>query len=61
MEESVQYDLNVDCNSAILFLTDGKYNVPDPNLVNETVVWNEILDGLKQVQAKLERPLLLFT
>jgi hypothetical protein len=61
IEQSWQYEVSVNCNSAILFLTDGKYTLPNPDYVPPSVIQKEILDGLQRVQAKLDQPLLLFT
>lgn len=56
---TAQQELTKDCNSAVLFLTDGKMTHPE-NL-NETDVMNLVHDRINQIEVLTGRPVFLFT
>jgi hypothetical protein len=62
-EESKEAEKHVDCNSAILFLTDGEMTVPYSNERSEfeESVIDEISTQLELMRGQLDRPILLFT
>jgi hypothetical protein len=61
-EKSKEEENHVDCNSAILFLTDGKMTIPVPSKWNEALVIDEIHTQLEHIRKNLmDRPILLFT
>jgi len=61
LEETMKVELNADCNSAILFLTDGKMNGPAniPPSELPLAVMDLVTDRIKQVSTN--HPTLLFT
>jgi len=60
LDNSIQEELHVPCNTAILFLTDGKMTAPEDT--TESAVVNFITDSLIEYEEKLNnRPILLFT
>lgn len=58
MEESIPLELVVDCNTAILFLTDGK--MTDPPEITEGEVLDFVRDGLSKLEQRLSHPVHLF-
>lgn len=59
INETTESELHVDCNSAILFLTDGK--MTDPAGVSEDDVVDLVTTEIARVQNDLQKPVLLFT
>lgn len=59
MDEAVPNELIVNCNTAVLFLTDGEMTEPPDK--NETEVRQYIQDGIEAMQAAIGHPVLLFT
>lgn len=59
MEESIPLELVVDCNTAILFLTDGK--MTDPPDVTEETVLAFVEEGLIELEERLSHPVHLFS
>ncbi|CAB9520529.1 channel subunit alpha-2/delta [Seminavis robusta] len=59
MEDSIPLEKVVDCNTAIIFLTDGK--MTDPPDVTEESVLEFVSDGLLELEQRLKHPVYLFT
>jgi hypothetical protein len=59
MDDTIAQELNVDCNSAILFLTDGKMNLPEG--MTEDGVIGLVTSRLAQAEAATGHPTFLFT
>jgi Mg-chelatase subunit ChlD len=49
-EKSKEEENHVDCNSAIMFLTDGKLTIPVPSEWNEALVIDEIRTQLEHIR-----------
>ena len=59
LENTIEQELHADCNSAILFLTDGE--MTDPPSIDETDVINLVTARLDDIAAASGNPVLLFT
>ena len=59
MEDSIPLELVVDCNTAILFLTDGK--MTDPPDITEAKVLDFVEEGLAKLEERLSHPVHLFS
>lgn len=59
MEDSIPLELVVDCNTALLFLTDGK--MTDPPDMEETQVLEFVQEGLAKLEERLSHPVHLFS
>lgn len=60
LDTSISEELNVPCNSAILFLTDGKMTVPE--YITETQVIDLVIQRIAQTKSMNgQLPMLLFT
>ena len=56
LEDSIVDELNVSCNTAVLFLTDGETNSND-----EASALNIVTSGLARVEEQTGHPVMLFT
>jgi uncharacterized protein YegL len=59
IDQTTESELHVDCNSAILFLTDGQ--MTDPDGITEDDVVDLVTSEITRVQDELQKPVLLFT
>jgi len=63
LDSSIKKEFHVNCNTAILFLTDGI--MTEPTGVDETILESTVLryvsDNLLKYEEKLKRPIFLFT
>ena len=59
MQEAIPNELVVECNTAVLFLTDGKMTEPED--VTEAQVLQFAQDGLKEMEDNIGHPVRLFT
>ena len=59
MEDSIPLELVVDCNTALLFLTDGK--MTDPADMTEQRVLDFVEEGLNRLTERLSHPVYLFS
>lgn len=59
LENSISDELHVDCNTAILFLTDGKMTTPVH--ITTADILKLVTDGVDRVEKRTDHPVLLFT
>jgi len=60
LEDSIEREAHIPCNTAILFLTDGVLEPDDPQ-VTSNLVMESVLDRINSTSAKLKHPIQLFT
>jgi hypothetical protein len=59
MDEAIPRELIVNCNTALLFLTDGK--MTEPSEMSEPEVLEYVQSGLERLQTSIGHPVRLFT
>ena len=59
LDQSAQEEFTVNCNTAIIFLTDGE--MTEPENVTEAMVLDSVQKRLKEASRLLPKPILLFT
>jgi len=59
LEDSIDIEAHIHCNTAILFLTDGELAPEDPSVTTELVM-DTVLDKINSTEALLKHPIHLF-